>query len=111
MRIFLWFHYIFIFMPWEILKSSFQVAFAILFPSKGVKPGFLAIPIDLKSDWAIAVMANSITLTPGTLTVDISKDKKTLYIHCLAIENPEGFKRAIKEVFENKIKRLEGKRR
>src|SRR4051794_3257684 len=100
MRIFFWFHYIFIFLPWEIFKSSVQVTIAVLFPARNIKPGILAIPLELRTDWGIALLANSITLTPGTLSLDVSGDKKTLFVHCLAVENPDGFRRAIKNVFE-----------
>ncbi len=107
MKFFYWFHYLFIFFPYELIKANLQVAKAVLFPKSSLKPGIIAVPIDLKKDWAIALLANSITLTPGTITLDISADRKTLYVHCLAVENPREFALDIKQVFEKKILRLE----
>ena len=111
MKIIIWFYYLFVFMPWQIFISSLQVSLAVLFPGRRVKPGVVAIPLALHTDWGIALLANSITLTPGTLTLDVSNDKKFLFVHCLALENPEGFKKEIKRLFERKIIWLEGKRK
>ncbi len=110
MNFFRWLHYLFIFFPIELVKSNIQVAIAVLTPSKSLKPGIVAVPIDLKTDWGIVMLANSITLTPGTITLDVSKDKKVLYVHCLALENPGEFVLTIKDTFESKIRKLEGRK-
>lgn len=109
MRLFYWIHYLFFFFPIELVKSNIQVAIAVLTPKKSIKPGIVAVPTDLRTDWGLVMLANSITLTPGTITLDISQDKKTIYVHCLALENPEAFVQSIRETFEAKIKRLEGR--
>ena len=108
MRILYWFHYLFIFFPIELIKASFQVALIVLFPKNAIRPGIVAVPLELKTDWGIALLANTITLTPGTLSLDVSKDKKTLYIHCIALGNTKDFVRAVKNDFEKKVLRLEG---
>jgi len=108
MRVFYWIHYIFIFFPLELLKSNIQVAIAVLSPTRSLKPGIVAVPISLKTDWGIVMLANSITLTPGTITLDISADKRVLFVHCMALENPQSFVEAIKDTFEAKIRVLEG---
>ena len=71
-----------------------------------MRPGIVAIPLDLDRDWQVALLANLITLTPGTLTVEISSDHKTLFVHELVIEDPEAVRRQIKQGFERRIKRL-----
>lgn len=109
-KILYWLDYLLYFFPIELLKSNIQVAIAVLNPKKSLKPGIVAVPIDLKTDWGIVLLANSITLTPGTITLDISKDKKKIYVHCLALENPKAFVDSLKETFEAKIKRLEGRK-
>jgi multicomponent Na+:H+ antiporter subunit E len=106
-RVFFWLHYLLIFLPFEIIKANIQVAIAVLSPANNVKPGIVAVPTELETEWGIMLLANSITLTPGTITLDVSKNKKVLYVHCLALENPESFVQSIKDVFEKKILRLE----
>jgi multicomponent Na+:H+ antiporter subunit E len=106
-RVFLWLHYLLIFLPIEIIKSNIQVALAVLFPKNNIKPGIVAVPINLKTDWGITLLANSITLTPGTITLDVSPNKKLIYVHCLALENPKDFAESIKDTFERRIMKLE----
>lgn len=108
MRFFYWLHYLLFFLPIEIIKSNIQVAIAVLTPKRSVKPAIVAVPTNLRTDWGLTMLANSITLTPGTITLDISGNKKIIYVHCLALENPESFIQSIKDTFESKIKRLEG---
>lgn len=72
----------------EIVLSSIRVARTVLSPSlKGVTPGIFGIPLDVETDTAITLMANLITLTPGTLSIDISLDRKTIYIHDMYIHD------------------------
>ena len=110
MRIFVAIYYFLIFLPIEILKSNLLVARAVIFPRTSVRPGIIAVPLSLKTDWGITLLANSITLTPGTIALDVSEDKKILYVHCLALDNPTSFISAVKNSFEKKILMLEGTR-
>ena len=68
---------------WELVRSSVRVAITIMSPKMNLKPAFFAFPLTVDRDIEITVLANLITLTPGTLSVDVSNDRKTLYIHCL----------------------------
>ncbi|MBA3324592.1 MAG: Na+/H+ antiporter subunit E [Rhodobacteraceae bacterium] len=69
---------------WDLLISSLQVARAVLTPGESVAPRFVIVPLKAaRSDLEIALVANYITLTPGTLTVDVSPDRRTLLIHSL----------------------------
>jgi multicomponent Na+:H+ antiporter subunit E len=74
--------YIFVFI-WELIKANFDVAKIVLSPSLPINPGILEVNTKLKSKMGRLILANSITLTPGTLTVDIIDDK--MYIHQVAI--------------------------
>ncbi len=72
----------------EIVLSSFRVAWTVLSPSlKDVNPGIFGIPLDVETDASITLMANLISLTPGTLSIDISHDRKTIYIHDMYIDD------------------------
>ncbi|MEQ9487509.1 MAG: Na+/H+ antiporter subunit E [Alphaproteobacteria bacterium] len=93
---------------WEFLKelclSSYRVARDTLSPRMTFKPAIIALPLDLDKDSEILLLANLISLTPGTLSIDVSSDKSTLYIHAMDIEDPEELRREIKDGFEHLIK-------
>lgn len=72
---------------WEMIKANFEVAYLVIHPLLPIKPGIVKIKTNLKKDSAITVLCNSITLTPGTLTVDANRDKQELYIHCIKAED------------------------
>ena len=97
--------YIFVFF-WEMVKANVDVAKRIIQPTIPINPGIVEVPTKLKSNVAKLALANSITLTPGTLTVDIIDDK--LYIHWIDVksENPEENFREISSVFEKYIKEI-----
>jgi multicomponent Na+:H+ antiporter subunit E len=91
---------------WELLVSSLRVTYDVLSPGHNYKPAILAVPIDLDKDFQITLLANLVSLTPGTLSLDVSKDKKTLFIHSMNAPDPEALKRSIKNSFERRIKEL-----
>ncbi|MGO8586911.1 Na+/H+ antiporter subunit E, partial [Rhizobium ruizarguesonis] len=68
-----------------------------------LKPGIFAFPLTVTSDFEITLLANLITLTPGTLSFDVSTDRRTLYVHALDCSYPEATKRDIVNCFERKI--------
>jgi multicomponent Na+:H+ antiporter subunit E len=72
--------YFFIFL-WEMLKANIHVAYIVIHPRLPIKPAIVKIKTGLKSEAAITMLTSSITLTPGTLTVDVNKTKNELYIH------------------------------
>jgi multicomponent Na+:H+ antiporter subunit E len=87
----------------ELAKSAWKVATLVLQPKMDLKPGIFAYPLTVKSDWEISLLANLITLTPGTLSVDVSEDRQTLYVHALDCSDVEAARRDIAEGFEKKI--------
>jgi len=99
--------YVFVFLV-EVIKANIQVVKIVLSPTLNITPGIIAYRMDVKSDAGITLLANSITLTPGTLTVDLSKDKKTLYIHALHIEDAQVLKHSIKNSLERYSKEVLG---
>jgi len=72
---------------WEIIKSNFDVAYRVIHPKMPIKPGIVVIKTSLKSDIAKMILANSITLTPGTFTLDVIGDK--LLIHWINVKTED----------------------
>lgn len=87
----------------ELVLSSLYVAYDIITPKKLTRPGIVAIPVSLKNDTALILYANLISMTPGSLTMDISKDKKTIYVHAMYLYNKEKFIQKIKKDLERRI--------
>ena len=96
---------------WELVKSSMTVAIAVLRPRMRIKPGVVALPLDAKSDLEITLLANLISLTPGTLSLDVSSDRETLYIHSMFLDNEEAkeVRRQIKSRLEHHVIRAIGR--
>ena len=84
----------------ELTVSSVRVTYIVLSPTLRIKTGFIAYPLKTDRDIEITLLANLITLTPGTLSVDVSEDKKILYIHTIDATNPEKLKNDIRKTFE-----------
>jgi len=74
---------------WEMAKANLHVAYIVIHPSLPIKPGIVKIKTNLTKDSAITVLTNSITLTPGTLTVDVNPETKDLYIHWIDVLSTE----------------------
>lgn len=91
---------------WELLKSNVRVAIEVLTPGNDMKPGIVAVPLTCQRDLEIILLANLITLTPGTLSIDVSDDKKVLYVHSMYIDDVEEFRESIKNGFEKRILEL-----
>ena len=92
-------YYLFVF-TWELIKSNIDVARRVLTPSLPINPGIVKFKTKLSSDYSRMVLANSITLTPGTLSIDIIDD--TFYVHWIDVKttNPEEAYVEIAEKFE-----------
>lgn len=96
------------FYVWELILSSVRVAHDVLTPRAYMNPGVIAFPLEAKTDLEITVLANLISLTPGTLSLDVSSDRKVLYIHAMYIDDHDvdGVRREIKEGLERRVLRL-----
>lgn len=91
------------FFIWELTKANIQVAYEVITPNFNMKPGIIAVPLDAKSDLEITLLANLITLTPGTLALDVSTDRSVLYVHGMYVENKKEFIEDIKQGFEKRL--------
>lgn len=87
----------------ELALSAWKVAVLVTRPRLDVKPGIFAYPLTVTTDFQITLLANLITLTPGTLSVDVSADRKTLYVHAIDCSDIEATKNDIRNGFEKKI--------
>lgn len=87
----------------EIVKANILVAYDILTPEHVSKPGIVAIPLNAKTDLEIMLLANMITLTPGTLSLDVSDDRRVLYVHVMFLESPDRFRQEIKDGLEKQL--------
>ncbi|WP_102345514.1 Na+/H+ antiporter subunit E [Bacillus sp. Marseille-P3661] len=87
----------------ELVLSNIAVVKVVLSPKLTMQPGIFALPIQVKKDWEIVLLANLITLTPGTLVLSVSDDNKLLYVHALDIPDVEEAITSIKESFEKAI--------
>ena len=97
---------LFFFALWSILKSSIEVALTVIRPRLNIQPGIIALPLDVQSDLGITLLANLITLTPGTVTLDMSSDRRTLYVHSINITDADALRDDIKQNFERRIMEL-----
>lgn len=87
----------------ELVVASLTVTLSILSPLSKLRPGVIAVPLDLQTDGQITLLANLITLTPGTLTLDVSTDKKIIFVHAIHVDDPAEFCQSIKNGFEKWI--------
>lgn len=93
-----------LFFLWELIKANLQVTYHILAPYRKMRPGVIAVPLDVRTDMEITLLANLITLTPGTLTLDVSADRRVMYIHSMTLgDETDKFRRQIKEGFERRV--------
>jgi multicomponent Na+:H+ antiporter subunit E len=97
--------YLFVFI-WECLKANFDVAYRVLHPAMPIKPGIVKVKLNLESDIGRTFLAMSITMTPGTIAVDIIDDH--IYIHWIYISStePEVYSKKISGRFEKHLKRI-----
>lgn len=96
----------FFFFIWELIKANLNVAYEVITPKWTMEPGIIRIPLDVTTDLQITFLANLITLTPGTLSLDVSEDKKVLYVHSMYVRDKEKFIQSIKNGFEKRILNL-----
>lgn len=94
----------------EVIIANLAVLKIVYHPKmmEKIQPGILEYPLDVNTGFSITLLANAITLTPGTLSVEISPDRKNLYIHCLRIEDLEKTKKYIKKNLEMPILKIWG---
>lgn len=81
---------------YELIVSSIDVAWDVLTPRHRARPAIIDMPLDVKTDAGILLVTNLISLTPGTLSLDVTDDRKTLKIHAMFADDPEALLRSLK---------------
>ena len=94
---------LFLYLAWQIVVANLKVVAAVLGPRRLLRPALVAVPLDVTTDGQIAALSNLISLTPGTLSLDVSPDRRTLYVHAMSAPSPEALRREIKEGFERRV--------
>jgi multicomponent Na+:H+ antiporter subunit E len=91
---------------WELVVSSVRVAYDVVTPRHRMRPGVVAVPLVAHTDFEITVLANLVTLTPGTLSLDISADRQTLYVHAMYLDDgPDGVREEVQKL-ERRVLRV-----
>ncbi len=92
-----------LFFSWELLLANLRVAYEVLTPHHQMHPRVIALPLQAKTDFEITALAILISLTPGTLSLDVSADKRFLYIHAMFAEDEEAVRKDIQENLETRL--------
>lgn len=98
-----WFILLYIF---DLIKANLFIARDILSLRPKMKPGIIRIEMDARSDHEILALANLISMTPGTLSMDVSQDRKSIYVHAMYLDDEEKVKSDIKEKLEKRILKI-----
>lgn len=104
-------YFLFVYVPvfiWEAVKANVDMAYRVVHPQLPINPGIVKVRTTLRSDLAITLLANSITLTPGTMSVDVDKEQSVLYIHWIDVRSrdAEVATRIIVERFEGILRKV-----
>lgn len=92
----------------DIVVANIAVARLILGSPSHLKPAFVEVPLDLDNELLITVLASIVSLTPGTVSADISADHRTLLVHGLDVDDPETLVATIKQRYEAPLKEIFG---
>ncbi|WP_447553486.1 Na+/H+ antiporter subunit E [Vreelandella sp. EE22] len=82
----------------ELVQANLRVGFDILTPPWHMQPGVIALPLSARTEMEITMVANLISLTPGTLSLDVSDDRRVLYIHAMFLDDEDELRRNLKEM-------------
>lgn len=88
---------------YELVKANFRLALDVATPRFDMKPGIIALPLDVTQDGQILLLSMLINTTPGSVALDISPDRKTLYVHVMYMDTPEAAREEIKKGFERRV--------
>jgi len=90
----------------DIVVANLSVARTTLSPGLDLRPGYLRVPLELSDDFAITILASTVSLTPGTVSVDLSPDQRFLLVHCLDLDDPAVVVADIKQRYERPLREM-----
>ncbi len=95
---------------WDLVLASLRVAYDVITPRHRMRPGVVAVPLDVRSDAEITILATLVTLTPGSVSLDVSRDRRFLYVHAMYLDpdDLDGFRRRLKARVERRVIRAFG---
>jgi multicomponent Na+:H+ antiporter subunit E len=88
---------------WELMKANLRLALDVATPSYHMRPGIIALPLDATEDGQILLLSMLINTTPGSVALDVSPDRKTLYVHVMYMDTPDAAREEIKQGFERRV--------
>ena len=95
-----------VFLIWQLILSNLKIAYDVVTPTHHMRPAVVGVPLDLQTEAEITLLANLITLTPGTLSLRVSRDHRVLYIHAMYVTTREELIADVKNGFERRILEL-----
>ena len=87
----------------DLILANLRVAYDVMRPTQRMRPGVLAIPLDAKTDVEITLLANLLTFTPGSVSLDVSSDRRFLYLHAMYIDDVEKYRESVKNTIERRV--------
>lgn len=87
----------------ELIRANLRVAWHVVTPSSFFKPGIIALPLEPQSDFEATLLSNVLTLTPGSFSVDLSSDRRVLYVHVMDVEDADEMRQQLKEEYEKPL--------
>jgi multicomponent Na+:H+ antiporter subunit E len=91
------------FFLWELVRANLRLAHDVATPGYQMKPGIVAVPLDTTKDTEVLLLAMLINLTPGSVALDVSPDRRTMYVHVMYIDTPDAARAEIKNGFERRV--------
>jgi multicomponent Na+:H+ antiporter subunit E len=88
---------------WELIRANLRLALDVATPHFNMKPGIVAVPLDATADGEILLLSMLINTTPGSVALDVSPDRRTLYVHVMYMESPDAARADIKQGFERRV--------
>jgi multicomponent Na+:H+ antiporter subunit E len=88
---------------WELMKANLRLALDVATPSYHMRPGIIAVPLDATEDRQILLLSMLINTTPGSVALDVSPDRRTLYVHVMYMDTPDAAREEIKQGFERRV--------
>jgi len=109
LRAIFWGAIFFVYLVWQIILSNIQIAWLIIQPKLKLDPGIVGVPLILSSGLEITILASAITLTPGTISVELEQDEdgnNVLFVHNLTVHDPVAYRESVHQGFERMILRI-----
>jgi multicomponent Na+:H+ antiporter subunit E len=99
---------LFAYLMWQIIIANFRIARDVINIRHTMRPGVIRLPLDVETDGEILLLAAMINITPGSVALDVSADRRAMYVHVMNMASPDEARREIKEGFERRIIGLRG---